>query len=183
MQGITEAEADPYPNTRSCSAIGTEGEEGYIPAANGEYAETNWYVNLRPKFIEQVEEFFGGANRIKNFHIMVPSGHTDWGNMTSLVELSSKAHLPTIGMVEDWHYMHPAWNYANHWMHCCTQQYPARLPLFRLRPQLGDVMCAETTVWRTLYDEYMHQFNDYSISWPNHNHMKGNVKPIFVVGA
>ena len=183
MQGITEAEADPYPNTRSSAAIGTEGEEGYIPAANGEYMETNWYVNLRPKFIAQIEEFFGGANRIKPFRIMVPSGHTDWGNTTGWVELSSKAHLPTIGMVEDWHYMHPAWNYNNVWMHCCTQQYPAKLPLFRLRPQLGDVMCAETTAWRNSYNEYMHQFNDYSISWPNHTYMKGQVKPIFVVGA
>ncbi len=102
--------------------------------------------------------------------------------MTSVVGLSSKAHLPTIGMVEDWHYMHPAWNFANHWMHCYCPQYPAKLPLFRLRPQLGDIMCAETTALRTLYNEFMHQFNDISLSWPNHTYMKGNVKPIFVVG-
>ena len=182
MQGITEAEAAPYPNTRSCSAIGTEGEEGYIPAANGEYAETNWYVNLRPKFIAQVEEFFGGADRIRPFTLTVPSGHTDWGNMTSIVNLSSKAHLPTIGLVEDWHYMHPAWNYKLEWYHYRGSCYPPRLPLFRLNPQTRNVMCAESVTYTVIYGEYQHQWIDCGLTWQNHNQMKGTVKPIFCVG-
>ena len=186
MQGITEAEADPYPNTRSLySDIGTEGEEGYIPAANGEYAETNWYVNLRPKFIAQMAEFFGGESRLKQFAISVPSSTKANGQVTAIVDLSSKAHLPTMGMINGHQFLaQRAGDDGNNtlvWTYRGLYMYP-QLPLFRSMTKDINAMHAESTRWLDGYNESSTYSLGDILSCKDHSNWKNRVKPIFCIG-
>ena len=92
----------PYPIRYNTNAIGEEGEEGYVESTKGKhYMESNWYVNIRPIFIEKTEELIctssGSDTAVKPFHISVPTAFN--GTSVTFVNLSSKAHLPTIGMV------------------------------------------------------------------------------------
>ena len=104
--GLSAAECKPYGTTYNTEAVGTEGEEGYIPSTmNNPYATSNWYANVRPLFIEQAESIFG-ADNLKSYKIAVP---TSPGQVSSAgyTFLESKAHLPTISMLTGWHFRHP----------------------------------------------------------------------------
>ena len=112
------------------AAIGTEGEEGYVPSTlDNCYPESNWYVNVRPKFIEWCETQFLG--HLLEFEITVPAAQTG-GVASALVNLSSKAHLPTLDMV--YGQMH-SWtrNYLETHNHGGNKMYE-EFPLYQIAP-------------------------------------------------
>ena len=186
MQGITEAEADPYPNTRNFFApIGTEGEEGYIPKPGGEYMETNWYVNLRPKFIAQMAEFFGGESRLKQFYIEVPAGTNSSGQVTAQAMPRDKAHLPTIGMITGHQYMAPRSGDNGNSTLIYNKRgsyFTPQLPLFRYLTVKINAMCAESRRWMNDYNEWSVYDIGNHLSWTNHQNWVNRVKPVFCIG-
>ena len=170
--------AKPYSFSYNSAAIGTEGEEGYVPSTLGNcYPESNWYVNVRPKFIEWCETQFLG--HLLEFEITVPAAQTG-GVASALVNLSSKAHLPTLDMV--YGQMH-SWtrNYLethNHWGNKMYEEFPLYqiAPWFRFpggghTPLMG---CAESG------------FSMCSTDILNRNyaavHNSGSLRPVICIG-
>lgn len=70
--------------------------------AHHHYAETHFYLNVRPFVITELEEIFG-ANNLKQFPITVPSASSivHWhgpATISAWVTLKSKLHLPNLAM-------------------------------------------------------------------------------------
>ena len=129
---------DDYVATYNRTASGTEGEDDYIASTDDHcYPTSNWYVNVRPKFIEEIEQTYSIAN-IPAIRYIVPTAMngttaTAWSGM-----LDSKAHLPTLMMVG-----FPQVNFTGTgggWV----SWYP-RLPLHILKPSdfTESAACAE----------------------------------------
>ena len=131
---------NPYYNS---AAIGTEGEDGYVPSTLGNlYPQSNWYTYLRPIFEAKMQEFF--LNHLLDFTITVPSGYDENGNLSSVVNLTAKAHLPTISMVYGWQCPGLMELTAKNGT---VIRYFQRLPLFRLYDIARNVSVTSSTYW------------------------------------
>ena len=181
--GMSAAMCAPYSHSKISSAIGTEGEEGYIPAAIGEYLESNWYVNLRPIFIDMIETDFG-ADHVKELEISVPTGHNTNGQMTAWVDSTSKAHLPTYSMLTGHYYIAPFWNANNSAFRMNGYMRYEQLPYFMFVKEWYGFSVAETLVTfgsGIEIDINIYQGQRHDFFWPGNPHQVVFIRPVFVI--
>ena len=101
-------------------------ENPYAP-----YCESEWYTNIRPTLIEEIETAFG-ADNIPEFGIYGTASYGSDGTPDAWVLLKSKLHLPTYSMI-----MGEVWSPYHHFVtsgHRNTKLphpfYYTQLPLF-----------------------------------------------------
>ena len=115
-------------------AIGTEGEEGYLPSTLGNpYATSFWYTYARPKFIELIESIFGADNVI-SFGMTVPTKEY-YAADAGTVLLSSKAHLMNHNMFKGENILQNTIRNGLGFMDTTHGQ----LPLFKANPAIAPV--------------------------------------------
>ena len=131
---LTAGECSPYKNLYNWTAIGTEGEDGYIESTAGKhYAESNWYVNVMPKYLAKLKGLFG-EDALQNFTLRPPAGFDESGNVSALVNLPNPVHLMPMGMIFGDNYVHPR-SVGGPWKSALNVQaiFP-QLPLFMVCP-------------------------------------------------